>query len=274
MFGAEAVPGFDVLNEAVLSNYDGTQRPSELMAQNKDLGALMQFGTLSNLPKLLGASDGIALHVRGEMQTPRNLTPLSLSDTPAVQMFSRMRNVLSDGVSAFMSQGDVGGFDALQESLVLAMPNRPLRGAMEIVQGYATNAAGDIVEEETRDTMSVVSRLVGLRPLQEAQKAKALWENREADLSQRERIATLKRAVVANIRDDGTVDAEELGKIFERYIAYGGSQSGFKAWFKNAAVKATQEKFSRDMIKELKRNPRSAEALRFMRVTGTGTEAE
>lgn len=271
VFGGEAVPGYDLFNEVILGNYDGTERPSTLLARNEDIGAVLQFGTLSNLPKLFGA-DGIALHVRGEMQTPKNLTPMHLGETPAVQMLSRSLGLIRDGVGSLMSQGDVGGFDAMQEALVLAMPNRPLRGAMELMQGYATNANGDIVEDETRTTMSVVSRLLGMRPLNEAQKAKTLWEDRQADLAQRERVARLSKAVIANIRDDGKVDADELAVIFERYVAAGGSEKGFKRWFKNQAVKATQEKFTREMIRELKRNPRSAEALRFMRVTGPGID--
>ena len=274
VFGGEAVPGYDLFNETIFSNYDGTIRPSELMAKNPDIGALMQFGTLSNLPKLFGASDGVAFHVRGEMSLPRTLTPLSLSETPAVQMASRMYKALSEGLATLIKEPTTGGFDRMQEALTMTMPNRPLRGLMEVAQGYATNSNGDVIESDTRDLIGVVSRVIGLRPMMEAQKAKALWEDRQTDLAQRERTNHLKQALISNIRQNGPLNSEQALDTMERYVATGGDPQGFRRFYRDALIKATTEKFTREAMKEIKRDPKTKEALKFFRIMESEESAQ
>lgn len=266
VFGGSSVAGYDFFNEVFFNNYDNSHNPEQWLTENTDKGTsdLLLYGTLSNLPKLLGL-DGIALYTRGELQTPKVLTPYNLDSTPVVQMATRSKNALSQGFGALMQEGGLG-IDALRENAILATPSRPLRGIMEIAQGYSTNLNGDLMEEDTRKLTSIIARSAGLRPMQEAKEAKALWLSRQGELARRARKISLRHAAVAAFRS-GKVDDVKLGEILERYIAEGGSPRGARQWLKEVVMKAQFNRFDRELVKALKKDPRSKDALRFLGVS-------
>lgn len=265
VFGGSSVAGYDFLNEMVFNNWDNTNNPEQYLKQGADKGVadLMLYGTLSNLPKILGIGDGMALHTRGEMQTPKVLSPFNFSETPVVNFTSRSLNFMSEALKSVMQNGDLG-FDAMQEALIMAMPNRPLRGMFELAQGYSTNSNNDLVNTDTRDLASVVSRLAGLKPLREAEEAKALWMNRETDLAQRAKNIRLRKALQAKLRDDGGLTGKEYNEFIQKYIDNGGSVSGAKRWMKTNAKKALRSKFDLELEHKLRNDPEGAETLRLM----------
>jgi hypothetical protein len=266
VFGGSSLPGYDFFNEVMFANYDGTKSPEQIIkgAESKGFSDLLLYGTLSNLPKMLGG-DGIALNTRGEMQLPKMLTPMQLGQTPVASMATRTLSLISDGLGTLAQTGEIG-IDQLRESAVNAIGvSRPIKGALEIAMGYSTNANHDVINDNTRDTMSIIARLAGLKTTSEAEQAKQMSIERTAKLARQAKMNRLSDAVVGAIRNNN-LDGERLAGVIEQYISVHGSDSGIKQWFKRAHLKATVSKFDRQMLEAIKKNPRGAEALRFLQV--------
>jgi hypothetical protein len=264
VFGGTSVPGYDVFNQNMFNNYDGTRTPEESIRsiKNKDLADVLLYGTLSNLPKVLG-QDGIALTSRGAMQMPKMLTnPLDLMSAPAPSMIGGAINTLSTGLQALAETGTLGTRQ-MQESIILAMPNRPLRGLMEVAQGYSVNHSHNLVNDHTRDTLSIIARAAGLKPLQEAEQAKAMAIDRTSVLQQQQRRGRLSDAVQAAMRNN-EFNGTSVNKALQEYVATGGDLNQANQWLSGLAKKSTTEVFQARMLKALKHNPNSAETLRFL----------
>lgn len=264
MFGAGGVAGFDFLNETMLNNWDKSQNPENYIKQGTDKGLsdLMLYGTLSNLPKMLGLGDGIALHTRGEIQTPKTFGIPRPAESPMFNFGGRAMGFLSDALSNAKENGGYS-WDAVQEGLIMAATNRPLRGWLELAQGYSTNTNHDIVKKDTREFASVVARMVGLKTLREAEEAKALWNNRQTELQVRDKNIRLRKALTARVRDN-KLTGREANEFMRQYIDNGGSPSYAKRWLRDAARKAHVNKFDDELRKAMKRDPNGRDTLRFM----------
>lgn len=269
VFGGQALPGFDMFNEMMFSNWDGTQRPEDLLKHGFEgnIGDLLAYGTISNLPKMFGADDGLALYTRGEMQIPRNVTPLNIFNTPFFSMVGRSKQALTDGFKAALQNPEVGGGHALREAAIYSVPNRPIKGMLEMFQGYSTNRNGDIVADDLKMNFQGVARMVGMKPVREAEQAALMWRDRQTQLAQRAKIKSLRASVEALQRSGKTLDGDKLASVMEKYIAYGGSPEGFKGWYKRTLMKAQFSKFDREVLRKLGTNKRGIDVQRYLELT-------
>lgn len=266
MFGGSSIAGYDVFNETILGNWDSTNRPEDLFREgfaNEKLGQLMLYGTPSALPMVLGLDDGIALHTRGSMEVPKNITPLTIFDTPFFSMVGRSSQAIKEGFAAAKANSGEGGGAALREALIYAIPNRPLRGVAEIAQGYSTNKNGDIVNDEVRSLMSGAVHAAGLKTVRGAEKAEIMWRDSQTKVAHRTAQRRLSRSVEAAIRSDG-LDGDVIAEVVEKYIAYGGTARGAKRWLKNRVLKAEISKFDRDLVKQLRSSKEGAHLMRYL----------
>lgn len=257
MFGAQSVPGWEVFNEALLENWNETRRPEDLLREgfkNENLGRLMLYGTPTALPMLLGLDNGVALHNRGEMTLPRNVTPFTMFNTPFFSMATKSAEALKRGFTTAASNPSVGGADALREGLIFATANRPLRGLLDVVaQGYSTNANGDIINDELDGIFNQAIHIAGLKTVREAEKGAALWRDRQRQLSERAAMQRLNNAFVAKIRSvgAGNLTGKDLETVVVKYLENNGSERSIKSWIKRSILKAEISKADREVLKAI-----------------------
>jgi len=258
MFGGQSVPGFELFNEVLLENWNETRRPEDLFREgfgNENLGRMLLYGAPTTLPLMLGFDNGIALHNRGEMSLPRNITPATMFNTPFFSMASRTGEALKRGFNTAIGNFGEGGADALAESLIFSVPNRPLRGLLDVtLQGYSTNAHGDIVNDELDSIFEIGTHVTGLQTVRQAENAASLWRDRQRILSERASMDRLNAAVTARIRRNGlnTLTNTDIGEISEEYFSSGGSERGFKSWLKRTIAKAEISKVDREVLKAIR----------------------
>lgn len=267
VFGGSSVPGYEFMNEKVLETWDEKNRPEDLVREGfgKGLSDLMLYGTLGNLPKLLGADDGLAFHTRGEMSVPRNVTFGNFGETPIFQLAQRSGAAMRDGFKAAAGNGSVGGLDRLQESLIYAIPNRPVKGLFEYIQGYSTNQRGEMINSEISGLYDFAQRVSGLKTLRDADKAQALWRDRETELSQRNAMSSLSASVEASMRGSDGVNqsSERVQGTVEKYFANGGSPAGFKRWYRERTMRSQYSKSDRALLRAVGQGDRGQDILRF-----------
>jgi hypothetical protein len=267
VFGGSSVPGYDFFTQNMFNNYDGSKTPEAALKgiANKNVADVLMYGSLSNVPKLFGA-DGIALTSRGAMQLPKMLAnPMDIMSSPAPSMISNAISTIGTGLKALSETGSLGTRQ-MQESLILAMPNRPMRGVLEIAQGYSVNHSHNLVNANTRDTISVIARIAGLKPQQEAEQAKAMALDRASVLLQQQRRARLSDAVQASMRNN-EFNGNKVNTALKEYVATGGNLDHARTWLSDLAKKSTQDVFTAKLMKSLKHDPNSASTIRFLQST-------
>jgi len=267
VFGGSSVPGFEFINEKVLETWDEKARPEDLVRDGfgKGLSDVLLYGTLGNLPKLLGADDGLAFHTRGEMSVPRNITFGNFTETPVAQLVARSGSAMLEGFKAATSNGDVGGRQRLQESLIYAIPNRPVKGLLEYAQGYSTNRRGEIINDEISGLYKFAQQVSGLKALRDADKAAALWRDQETQMSQRSSMSRLSASVEAGMRAGGVgnFSSGQIQTVMERYFANGGSPRGFKRWYRERLMRSQYSRSDRALLRALGQGDRGQDILRF-----------
>jgi len=273
MFGFEGLPGYDLFNQYLFANYDQSRDISETIRGNSSPGmaALLLYGTAANIPKLFGADDGLAINTRGAMFSPRNTSILKLEDSPFYSIVSKTIKTISGAVGVLTQEGPIDSKRYLQEALINASVNRPLRGMLEIAQGYSTNSYGDLINDNTRSFMSIVARSIGLKTQREAALASITYKERQGRLARQAYARKLGLSVIGTIREDGSLDRDRLMEVHEEYIANGGTEKGFRIWYKNLLKKATISRPERDVDKLMKHDPTGKSLLRYY---GLGTSLD
>lgn len=268
VFGMNGVPGWSAFNESVLSTWDHTARPEDNFRamENKGLSDVFLYGTLANLPRMLGL-EPISLHTRGEIQAPRVNNLQGWSEVPAAVMGKNFLTTIGSGLGAVTGYGDMGS-QRFYESLALASPNRPIRGVIErFALGYSTNKYGDITsgpQDEFNSFMGTVSRVMGLRPMDEIKRADALWRDSQTKLARRNKMDRLRQVVAAHLRSGKGITGDQAAMVIEDYIAYGGNPKYVRSWLKRLVMKSAISKFDREMMKKLNSSQRGRDVVNFV----------
>lgn len=264
VFGGSSVPGYELMNEAVLETWNEKQRPEDLVREGfgKGLSDLFLYGTLGNLPKLLGADDGLAFHTRGEMSVPQNVSLVNMFNSPVAQLASRSLGGMRDAFKAAAGSSDTGGLNRMQEALIYAIPNRPTKGLFEYIQGHSTNAQGQIINNEISGLYDFAQRISGLKTLRDADQAAALWRDRETELSQRDSMTRLSASVEAGMRG-GNFDSDNVQGTIESYFSNGGSPRGFRRWYRERLTRSRYSQGDRALIRAVRQGDRGQDILRF-----------
>ena len=221
VFGASTVPGYREFTDFFASNYDGTANPAEALERRfgTETAEWFLYGTLSNLPKLLGADDGVALYTRGDVNVRRPPTIFTPQDTPGWQVVSNGLQGMGKTIDMFREQG----FSAqrIAEIMSVYSTNRTVKGLTQIGLGYAVDRRGQLIEDDTREGMALAARLAGMRTLKEGRKIEAHGRMRNTQFSQRQRMLRLRDNLRSNIRG-GNLDEATINDMVANYIRYGG----------------------------------------------------
>ena len=111
--------------------------------------------------------------------------------------------------------------------------------------------------------MSVVARVLGLRPMQESQNIETLRRVRATQFSQRERMMGLRDRARSDARA-GNLDAESLSDMAGSYIDYGGNPRNFAQWMSNQYMTGLQDKTQAELLEAIQNPTRGYDVLRLM----------
>jgi len=225
VFGGESVPGFKQFNEHFYAEDYGEGNFVDTVSKRfGSSGAewLLQ-GTVSNLPKLFGL-DGISLASRGDANI-RNVPASSIENLPS---FSMMKNTLA-GIGELAGQFREGGQPSLQRSAEIVANysvNRPISRVIESISGESTDRLGQIAEDDIRNPMSVIARLLSLRTTHETAVREAYYTNKNIQAAQDEAATRARLSLRAKARA-GTLDKESVYQALSDYVKRGGDSANF-----------------------------------------------
>jgi hypothetical protein len=249
IFGMHSVPGWQQLNDFTFRSWDGSKNLDDHVAEKLGRGvydALMN-GPLWSAPKLFGGH-GAGLYTRGDA----NVRPaLGNIGSPVDLPLGGLITSLYSGLGASYKLAAAGGNDgAAWEALVRSIPNRPIKGALELAQGYATDRGGQMTFDQTQDWSAAYLRLMGGKTATEIEAARLSWQLKGVETARRAETAKLRVQAQAYIRDN---DWEKLNDFSRRYVEAGGRPENFNRWFKETARIAGAVRADRELTKAMEK---------------------
>jgi lipopolysaccharide biosynthesis regulator YciM len=126
---------------------------------------------------------------------------------------------------------------------------------LELALGYSTDRNGDIIVEDTRSGMALLSRLMGTQLVDETRQRQAMFRNNGDVAATYARTAKVGRAFSAAVRAlDSVEQADEafIEPFMHRYLAAGGRQETFNRWVETWLDKAQNPEIERHLRKFVK----------------------
>lgn len=263
VFGAEGLPGFPLLNKYFMSatekggENDSTVSDRMYNAYGKEVGDMLLTGTVSQLPRLFGGSDGINVYASGDTN-PRVQGFMPPSFSLVQQSLQGVYAGMKAGMEEVAVSGHGGGFSTQRMAEVAAayVPNRGARSMLELAMGYKADRNGDMIVEDTRAGVALVSRLMGARMVDETRQRTAIYRNNLDLRARSERMSQVGRSLSATIRA-AELSGEDLEDGFlepylQRYLAVGGRQDQFGRWLSTWVDKANTREVELQVAKLVK----------------------
>jgi hypothetical protein len=257
IFGVDSLPGWDTLNSYFFDRGDALgDDPVESMYARFGQGPtdLFLYGSLSNLPKLIGA-EGLSLYTRADV-TPRlpGTQWKMLADTipipnlPIFDTLSKVWHGVTTGIGLAKVEG--AGTQEWAELASNVIVNRPLSGIVEQLGagGYDTDFDGQLVAR-TSSLSESIYRTLGIRSMAQQKQIDHFYANKSAQEEQLARRDVLTLSTRAAIRDKRFNDVPEL---FAQFVEHGGDPSRFSSWINQSVKYALLTRGERQLMTALK----------------------
>ena len=263
IFGAQSVPGFQVLNDYV-GKHSADDNDFYSLASGtlgEDASNWLMYGTASSaMVPILG--DGIDLYSRGDL-TPRTpiLLPTSPAEVPAVSItanfFGSILNAvekMSDGAPAIPTMLDALGHNGF---------NRPLQGIAQLISGERTTGNGNLIATYRGwDAWNGITKVLGTKTLSEGVAASSFYRTASYRAFRSEQIDDLGEAYRQTVRA-GEYDNEVYQDFASNYVSRGGDIENFTQW-----VMRNNKNSNESQINQLRRSNNSPEGRYMQTVMG------
>ncbi len=254
LFGANSVPGYSQYTNWFASNYDGTASPAVGIESRfgTTLADWWHYGTFSNLPKLFGASDGIAFSQRGDAGLKMVPTLFNPANTPVATSIKKLYTAVSGITTAIRNNG----VEPKQIAQLLAQNSisRPFRSLVEWYSDESLDKNGRVINDDVRSTMGTISRILDMKTLSEAKNAEAFYQIGAGRMARNERMTELSDTMEFNARNDkyiGEAGAKQLSSDFRTYFENGGDPGGFAALLRNKMLMSHMDRTTAQSMKQL-----------------------
>jgi len=268
VYGGATLPGFDTYTQMLMGSQDGALDPIESMHDRLGTGLtnVLLHGTISSVPKLFGAPDGISLYTRGDI-SPR--VPLVDGAPAGLSLIGNVMAGLGRGIDMFREGHPGVTNQELLEIASMMFTNRPLRGLLETAAGYAVDKQGNVTADNTLSAMSIASRIIGLKPMAETAQADAYFRNRVVQSQQYAKRTLLRTGTKAAFRS-GDLSPELLKTAMTEYLGSGGNPAYFTSWLRDTYLTATTPRQITQMLDAVK----GGEFAQAMRILHAGAMKE
>lgn len=271
MFGGKTAPGFQQLNNLAFHYWDGKDSPYDSMVRRfgPRAGDLLMSGTMSNLPRLLGAP-AIDFSSRGD--TSPRIPHGDIMAAPAIQAMSKIVGGVGEALQTLVSQHGINTSQRMSEIFANMLPNRPLSGMVETVLGNQDHVDGyGQLVSHSAGLAENVYRVMGMRSLRQSRDLEAFYANKQMNEIAASKNALLSATSRAAIRSG---NQDELPKLFNAYVENGGDPRHFSKWYRDSYTAATSTRSQR-MLQSVFRNPnKMAETTRLLDAEVTPAQAD
>ena len=249
MFGANGVPGWPAMNALFFNQGDakaderGATSLNERLQANLGMGVsnLILNGSLSTLPMMLGADTGLNTYTSGDMNPRFNALPPAFSmATQAVNGVYAAVKVAADEASKL---GDARGSDPKRFVEVVSnySVSRGVRSIADLVLGERVDRNGNLLVEDTRSGVALVSRLMGTKTSNEEMLGRAIWQNSLAGQQMNDSMSGLRSSMLRELREYGGQLPEDVKAAYHaQYLNRGGRSDTWTQWLKGTVKKATE----------------------------------
>ena len=210
LFGTKSLPGSEMLTNIMTPDSDpGARFEDKLrLSMNPDIYQWISQGTLTNLPKMFGADEGIALYTKGDVN-PRIPLVDGIQSLPSFTAFKAMK----DWIGGMLTGHPI-------DATAQYAPNRLLRSATELVLGKSLDRQGTVINDDLQTIEGVTSRLFGVRTQSEQELMEASWTTSNI---QREQNAMMDkvRAKIRSAARHNSLSSTKLAEIAQEAINAG-----------------------------------------------------
>jgi len=241
IFGTTSMPGFSPVSQLIGEHFSDDHYDL-VTGTYRALPDKMAQSTLYGLPSL----SGVGLFTRGDS----NFRAPGIDGVVAINAAQQIVQAVG-GVASAMGQGSNAG-QAMLQALSLQNISRPLARTAEIATGYSVTRQGNTVQtpDEVWTTTGIISRVLGARPVEEAQLREYDHLNTFYGSVDREnrQAATIK---LKNAIRNGNLTDEGIADYADVYMRNGGSPRGWQAAV-NEALGRTNTSGKETFVEKLK----------------------
>lgn len=251
IFGAQSLPGFQLLNDHIASKSEdyGNIYSGAKNALGDELSEWIIYGTGSNITKPIPGLGGIDLYSRGDL-TPRTpiLIPTSFEEIPAYSMTKKAITSFGNAMSKSVAAISGGEPEALGTIMLEALAhnglNRPLAGVSQLALGYRTTNQGKLIstyDDDDNYLWTAATKAIGAKTLDEGIAVNQYYRAMKYKTARMEKLESLGQSFKDIVRsNDGNLSGEIYGTFLEDYTANGGNYESFKGWTQNQLTGATE----------------------------------
>ena len=260
VFGMAGLPGWEQLNALYFNSNDmkaderGATSLNERIhaALGKGPADFLMSGSVSSLPRLLGADTGLNFYSSGDLnfQSPMVPPAFSLAQQTLQGLYEGMRRGGEELKNAAAGRG--GDPWRVAEVMANYGPSRGFRSLTDLAIGERIDRRGNLILDDTRSGIALVSRLLGVRTMNEMQVSAALWENSQAQAQRVTDMARVRSQMLRGFRE-GTLDEDSAVIWLDRYITAGGREDQWPRWLNYTAEMATNSRAERALAKVISR---------------------
>lgn len=250
LFGAQSLPGWDQFTGHFMSNYDKSNTPADRLntAMGHTAADVFLNGTISNLPKMFGADDGIGVGARNSVGLPFQYG-VGLQGAAGLRFIAKAGTMLGQMLDSIAAEH---GVDPVRMAEIYAQANinKLSSNMVEWTVGHSLDSQGNVIEQDTRTLMGTASRILGFKPLFADEARQENSRNRVTDRIQGELLADLGQRLRSKFRN-GSLSSNETEDALTDYVKAGGSQPYFGRFLQSQLILGTQDKTSREIAKAL-----------------------
>lgn len=246
IFGASSLPGFNLINNNLIAMAAGNPEHYDIHSATRMVfgqkGAdWLMYGIPSNV---LNAS----LYTRGDTN-PRTWhvvpNPTNPTEIPFISSFAKAFGSMKEAASKVADgtplwEGFLSGIEHMGIS-------RPLAGMAAVgrsitndgMQVVSTQRNGNIAGSNDLVSWATLIRLAGAKPIDEAIVTNNYFRINAYAQADREAREALGAKLKSTLRGSGGIPEGAFADFAEKYVARGGSQTGFNQWFMNQYKNAT-----------------------------------
>ena len=269
VFGAATVPGYALFNKMFTQVQDGENTPVDALEKHYGRATtdLLLYGTLSNIPKIF-SDDGIAFYSRGDV-TPRTPAFIDPREAPIFSLAENIAEIIGGTVGSVLPGGQGLSVQRELELLGAYSSSRPLKGLAELAAGYSVDRRGNVIEQDTINALSVASRVMGLRPMAEANEMAARRRLKITEASRYAKRTRMREDLKSSFRG-GSFNPTKLRGALKTYLDTNGNPGDFVQFLQGAYLSAVTPGIRTDLIENL----RSADIQDAMRLINATTLSE
>lgn len=266
VFGANSVPGYQQFNSMYQSAYDSKRDINDALDAKfgSATASVLQHGAFSNIPRIFGR-DGINIYSRGDVNVSKVPAFISPENAPIVNLAKNAVGFFGELVGQIRTGGQVNPQQTL-EALGTYAINRPFGRVMELIAGTTVDQRGAVISNDVRNTMSVVSRVMGLRPTSETASMEALYRVSTSEAYQRDLNERITNSVRSIFRGNPSADKidHSLGQALSDYIKGGGNPKNASSFIKDAVISAHISKAERKLMSVIGNPGRTNDMMRLI----------